>query len=78
MFLLTGLHTGHVGFTVEVSGSPPELDRSWEEVVETSFPVPALPVVLYQWAEASGRPLPLTAGQYRARYSARGMQAGND
>jgi hypothetical protein len=78
MFLITGLHTGHVGFTVSVSASPPELDRSWEEIVETSFLVPALPVALYQWGEATGQPLPLTAGQYRARYSARNMQAGND
>jgi len=62
---------------VEVFGSPPELDRSWEEIVETSF-LARLPVALYQWGEASGQPLPLTAGQYRARYSARGMQAGND
>jgi hypothetical protein len=78
MFLITGLHTGHVGFTVQVFESPPELDRSWEEIVETPFLVPALPVALYQWGATSGRPLPLALGQYRARYSARGMQAGND
>jgi hypothetical protein len=78
MFLITGLHTGHVGFTVDVSRSPPELDRSWEEIVETPFLVPALPVALYEWGEAVGHSLPLAEGQYRARYSTRNMQAGND
>jgi hypothetical protein len=78
MFLMTGLHTGQVGFTVEVAGSPPELDLSWDEIVEAPFLVPDLPVALYQWAAASGQPLPLAPGQYRARYSARNMQAGHD
>jgi hypothetical protein len=78
MFLITGLHTGQVGFTVEVSGSPPELDGSWEEIVEAPFLVPDLTVSLYQWGEESGLPLSLAAGTYRARYSARNMQAGHD
>jgi len=78
MFLMTGLHTGHVGFTIEVSASPPALDRSWEEIVEASFLVAVAPVALYQWGEASGQPLPLSPGQYRARYSARSMQGGHD
>lgn len=80
MFLMTGLHTGQVGFTVEVSESAPELDPSWEEIVEAPFLVPDVPIALYQWAEppGQGRLLPLAAGQYRARYSARNVQAGND
>jgi len=78
MFLLTGLHTGQVGFTIEVSESPPEVDSSWEEIVEAPFLVSDLPVALYEWGESSGQPLPLATGQYRARYSARNMQAGND
>jgi hypothetical protein len=78
MFLMTGLHTGHVGFTIEVSASAPDVDRSWEDIVEAPFQVPVAPVALYQWGEESGRPLPLSPGQYRARYSARSMQAGHD
>lgn len=34
---MTGLHTGQVGFTVEVSEAPPELGFSWEEIVEAPF-----------------------------------------
>jgi hypothetical protein len=78
LFLITGLHTGQVGFTVEVSGSAPELDGSWEEIVEAPFLVPDLPVALYEWGGESGLRLSLAAGTYRARYSARNMQAGHD
>ena len=78
MSLVTGLHTGQVGLTVEVSDAPPEVDSSWEEIVEAPFLVSDLPVALYEWGEASGQPLSLPQGQYRARYSARNMQAGSD
>lgn len=78
MFLITGLHTGQVGFTVEVSEAPPELDLSWEEIVEAPFAVPDSDVALYEWGEAAGHLLRLAAGQYRARYSGRNMQAGHD
>jgi hypothetical protein len=78
MFLMTGLHTGQVGFTVEVTEAPPELDFSWEEIVEAPFVVSDSPIALCEWGEVSGQPLLLAAGQYRARYSGRNMQAGHD
>jgi hypothetical protein len=37
LLLVTGLHTGHVGFTVDVLDAPPPLDDTWEEAVEVSF-----------------------------------------
>jgi hypothetical protein len=37
LFLLTGLHTGTVGFVVELHDHPPALDDSREEIVEVSF-----------------------------------------
>jgi hypothetical protein len=64
MFLMTGLHTGQVDFTVEISGPAPDLDLSWEEIVEAPFLVPDLPVALYQWGDIrsatpfGGRPVP--------------------
>jgi hypothetical protein len=36
LLLLTGLHTGTVGLTVELHDDPPALDDSWEEIVEAS------------------------------------------
>jgi hypothetical protein len=37
LWLITGLHTGQVGFTVDVLDAPPPLDDTWEEIVEASF-----------------------------------------
>jgi hypothetical protein len=37
LLLVTGLHTGQVGFTVDVLDAPPPLDNTWEEIVEVSF-----------------------------------------
>jgi hypothetical protein len=37
--LITGLHTGQVGFTVDVLDAAPPLDDAWEEIVEVSFTV---------------------------------------
>jgi hypothetical protein len=37
LWLVTGLHTGQVGFTVDVLDAPPPLDDTWEEIVEVSF-----------------------------------------
>jgi hypothetical protein len=37
LFLITGLHTGEVGFTVELYDAPPPIDDDWQEIVEASF-----------------------------------------
>jgi hypothetical protein len=39
LWLITGLHTGHVGLTIDVLDSAPSLDDDWEEIVEVSFAV---------------------------------------
>ena len=77
LFLLVGLHTGTVGFVVQVLDAVPEAGQSWEDVVEVSFLVPDSPVALYEWGETAGYSLPLSPGSYRARYCARGMDAGH-
>jgi hypothetical protein len=79
LFLVTGTHTGRVGFIVEVHDDPPPIDGEWEEVVEASF-APASPeVVLTEWGGTSlPRPLNLTRGQWRVRYCARGLDTGRD
>jgi hypothetical protein len=50
LFLLTGLHTGHAGFTVDVCASRPAVDDSWEEIVEVPFRVAVPEVTLEEWA----------------------------
>jgi hypothetical protein len=81
LWLITGLHTGSVGFTVDIFDAPPPLDESWEEIVEVSFvvlPTAAESIVLMEWAGESSYPLSLEPGTYRVRYSARGMDEGHE
>ena len=48
LFMVTGLHTGYVGFTVELHYASPPIDDAWEEVVEVSFKPTADDVALVQ------------------------------
>ncbi|WP_202869130.1 hypothetical protein [Kribbella antibiotica] len=77
LFLVTGLHTGEVGFTVEVHGTAPPLDDSWEEIVEASYR-PAGEAMLITWGGDGGWwPLELAEADYRVRYCGWGMDAGH-
>ncbi|MEV5647140.1 hypothetical protein AB0L57_02715 [Nocardia sp. NPDC052254] len=74
LFLLTGLHTGKVGFTVEVHDQAPSLDPAWEDVVEVSFYPVSDRSSLVQWAGEAHWELDLEEGlDYRVRYCAQGM-----
>ncbi|MFE1256167.1 hypothetical protein [Streptomyces fungicidicus] len=53
LWLSTGLHTGSVGFSVEVLDQAPPLDPAWEDVVEVSFRPVSAGSVLVQWAGAA-------------------------
>lgn len=78
LWLVTGLHTGRVAFTVKVHDVGPEPDSSWEEIVEVSFRVDHAHVLLVEWAASEVYPLPLDRGDYRVRYSAQHMDAAHD
>ncbi|WP_255956069.1 hypothetical protein [Streptomyces odontomachi] len=73
LWLTTGLHTGDVGFTVEVHDHAPPLDPTWEEVVEVSFRPVSAHSVLMQWAGEASWELGLQETDYRVRYCAQGM-----
>ena len=73
LFMITGLHTGHVGFTVELHDTVPPIDDSWEEIVEVSFQATGEPVLLVQWAGEASWPLEIEAVDLRTRYCASGM-----
>jgi hypothetical protein len=72
LFLITGLHTGTVGFRIELHEVPPWLDEEWEDVVEVSFRAATTEVALLDW-DGEGHPLDLEPTDYRVRYSASGM-----
>jgi hypothetical protein len=76
LFLITGLHTGNVGFTVEVHNTEPP-DDGGEDVVEAPFRVDG-PARLVSWAGEDWWDLELPPGDYRVRYSGSGMDAGRD
>ncbi|MGY5106993.1 hypothetical protein ACWC19_41810, partial [Streptomyces sp. 900105245] len=78
LFLITGLHTGDVGFTVEVHEREPDLDQSWEDVVEVSFRPASARTCLTQWAGEAAWELGLDPVDHRVRYCAYGMDAGSD
>ncbi|TWD73236.1 hypothetical protein FB561_7124 [Kribbella amoyensis] len=77
VFLRTGLHTGSVGFEVELHEQEPPLDDSWEEIVEASFH-PRAATVLEYWGGEGRWPLAVDTRSYRVRYAGRGMQQAND
>jgi len=72
LFLITGLHTGTVGFRVELHEAPPRLDEDWEDVVEVSFRAATAEVALLDW-DGAGHPLDLEPTDYRVRYCVSGM-----
>ena len=77
LFLITGLHTGHIALRVELHESCPPIDDLWEDVVEASLHI-APPAQLVEWSAASMHSLNIPEGNYRVRWSARGMDAGHD
>ena len=76
LFLITGLHTGKVGFSVELHGEAPPIDDRWEEIVEASFH-PAGDTALVGWGGNGFWPLDLQLIDYRVRYCGWGMDAGH-
>lgn len=78
LFLLTGLHSGHVSFTLDVLDAPPPLDDNWEEIVEVSFVPSSEKVILSEWTGESVCDVPLLQESYRVRYCARDMDRGKE
>jgi hypothetical protein len=75
LLLRTGLHTGKVGFRVEVHERMPSVEYDAEDVAEASYVPEGKP----QLRSLGGEPvlLDLEDVSYRVRYSAWGMDAGH-
>ncbi|NUT91802.1 MAG: hypothetical protein HOY78_07195 [Saccharothrix sp.] len=76
LFLMTGLHTGEVGFTVELHDTEPPPTPEWEDVVEASFR-PVGDAALVGWAGEWSEDLDLAETDYRVRYCGLGMDREN-
>ena len=78
LFLITGLHTGYVGFTLDVLDTPPSLDDVWEEIVEVSFKPKLRKIIMFNWDGEKVCDIPLLPKTYRVRYCARNMELGSE
>ncbi|WP_244204133.1 hypothetical protein [Streptomyces africanus] len=79
LWLNTGLHTGSVGFTVEVHEQAPPLDPAWEDVVEVSFRPVSADSALVEWGGGDSWQLDLEEEtDYRVRYCAQGMDQASE
>lgn len=79
LLLITGLHTGRVHVRVGLCDEvPAKNDLLWEEIVEASFDVAQVPVVLEEWAGTARYELAIPSGQYRVRYMCRLMDQGRE
>ena len=76
LYLMTGLHTGNVGFAVELHEDAQSVDDAWEEIVEVSFTPSSSRTALVQWAGEARWELDLEETDYRVRYCADGMDQG--
>ncbi|MEV6268550.1 hypothetical protein AB0L64_15345 [Kribbella sp. NPDC051936] len=77
LLLATGLHTGYVALRIEHSEQEPALDDAWEDIVEVSF-LPAAPDILVHGLDGcTSAEFRLPTRSYRVRYSAIGMDEGN-
>ncbi|WP_410640095.1 hypothetical protein [Amycolatopsis sp. lyj-346] len=76
LFLITGLHTGEVGFTAEVHETEPP-DSDAEDVVEVTFRAEGR-TVLVTWGGSDWWDLELAPGDYRVRYGGTAMDAGRE
>lgn len=74
LYLTTGLHSGQVGFSIELHERPPPVNDGWEEIVEVSF-TPASPrIALVGWGGGWAHPLDLDQVDHRVRYCGVGIE----
>jgi len=71
--LTVGTHTGWVPFRVELHAGAPQIEDDWEEVVEVSFRPTRKGVGLLGLDDETPHRLALPRGDYRVRYSVRGI-----
>ncbi|MBB1260150.1 hypothetical protein [Streptomyces alkaliterrae] len=73
LFLVTGLHTGTVGLTVELHDTSPPIEDHWEEVVEVSFRPVSSRLAVVPWGDGALCETRLDVRDHRVRYCALGM-----
>ena len=75
LYLSTGLHAGHVGFTVELHQEAPSVDAFWEDVVEVPFRPSSETLHVIELFGPAACSLAAPLVDLRVRYRAHGMDA---
>ncbi|WP_050762916.1 hypothetical protein [Reinekea blandensis] len=73
VYFVAGLNNGAMSVCIEQHEQAPELDSSYDDIVEVSFTNQIASLALCQWAHEATFPLNLPEGQYRLRYCVQGM-----
>lgn len=76
--LTTGLHSGSVGFRVELHEAEPELDPQWEDVVEVSYRPSTPEIALNGLMGDNAFRTEIPVRQYRIRYSGRNLDTARE
>lgn len=74
IFFVVGIQSGSISIDVQLHQFEPELDRSFDEIVEVSFERGTFPMFLCEWGWESEHELDIPKGIHRLRYSILGME----
>ena len=77
LFFVPGLHDGYIDLTVALFSQEPDIDDTFDEIVEVSLEV-SEPTMLCEWAHEETHDLDIPHGTYRVRYSLTGMDNEHD
>lgn len=75
LYLSTGLHAGHVGFTVELHEEAPPIDDFWDDIVEVPFRPRSETLHVIELFGPAACSLAVPQVSLRVRYCAHGMDA---
>ena len=78
LFFVTGIQNGAISVDCEYHDSQPELDESYEDIVEVSLVVSDKQLSLCEWGHEATHKLELPKGEYRVRYLIQGMDKDYD
>lgn len=73
IFFVTGIQNGVISVDVDLYDTPPNIDDSFDEIVEVSVVRGEKPLLLSEWAWEESHELQLPKGNYRLRYCIAGM-----
>ena len=78
LFLIAGIQNGTIQIDVKFHDSRPDIDESFEDIVECNFTVGKYPIFLCEWGHENIYALNLPLSNYIVRYNISGMDLDYD